>query len=154
MNVEKTKEWSDLFTSIYIDKKTPLFKDALPTLIKLKKCGYKLFLSSSVPHDDLVRTLKLYKIKNLFEYELGTKENGKFKKGLPHFEYISSKLNIPISEIAFVGDAKYDILSAKKAGAFSIGLADSRNLNSLNEIAQAKPILIIKNLSELLKYFK
>jgi phosphoglycolate phosphatase-like HAD superfamily hydrolase len=154
MNVKKTKKWSHLFTSMYLKKKMPLFRNALVTLKELKKRGYKLFLSSSVPHNDLIKTLKLYQLENLFEYTLGTKENGKFKKGLPHLKYISSKLNIPMSKIAFVGDAKYDILLAKKAKTFSIGIIDPRNLNSSKEIKQAKPKIIIENFLELLKYFK
>jgi phosphoglycolate phosphatase-like HAD superfamily hydrolase len=113
LNFKKRKEWSDLFTATYLDKKMPLFNDSLATLGELRKRGYVLFLSSSVPHPDLVETLKLYPAKKYFKYILGTKRRRTFKKGLPHLKFISEKSKCPIAEMAFVGDGAPDVISAK-----------------------------------------
>lgn len=153
LSTEETKKWSDLFTSLYIDKKPPLFNDTIKVLDKLKVRGYKLFLSSSVPQEYLDRTLELYPLENYFEVVLGLGGDGKFRKGIPHFTHVSKTIRVPLDKIAFIGDARDDILGAKEAGCFSIGKLDSRIPNSKQEIQENSPNLIINNLEELLIYF-
>jgi len=150
---EKTQRWSDLFTSLYIDKKLPLFEDTIQVLDELKNRDYKLFLCSSVPQDDLERTLKMYPLENYFELTLGTRDNGKFKKGVPHLTYISKTISVPLDKIAFVGDGPDDVEGANEAGCFSIGKTNPKIPNSREEIQKNNPKLIIENLEELLTYF-
>lgn len=148
------KEWSDTFTSSYLAKTLPLFEDAAKTLEELKMRGYRLFLSSSVPQEDLDKTMEIYPgIKDYFEYVLGTGDEGKFRKGQPHLTYISEKLGIPVSEIAFVGDGADDVKGANEAGCFSIGKIDTRSPTAKDEIEKNDPKLTVKNLEELLDYF-
>ncbi len=149
---DEYEKWSELFTSLYIDKKLPLFDDTIKVLEKLEK-KYKLFLSSSVPHDHLNKTLKLYPITQYFELILGTKDNGKFKKGVPHLTYVSKKLGIPLEKISFIGDGYPDVVGANESGCFSIGKFDSRIPGSRERLEEKNPKIIIEKLEELLAYF-
>jgi phosphoglycolate phosphatase-like HAD superfamily hydrolase len=153
LSEKQIQEWSDLFTSLYIDKKLPLFSQTTTVLSKLKKRGYKLFLCSSVPQQDLNKTLKMYPLKNYFECVLGARDGGKFRKGVPHFTYVSEKINIPLSRIAFVGDGADDVKGANETGCISVGIANPKIPNSKEEIQQNKPTLIIQDIKELLLYF-
>lgn len=138
---------------MYIDKKLPLFDDTLKVLEELKKRGYKLVLCSSVPQDHLDKTMTLYPVKDYFEFILGTKDNGKFKKGVPHLTYVSKHLNIPLGKIAFVGDGYPDVIGANEAGCFSIGKSDSRIQGSEERLKENNPKLLINKLEDLLSYF-
>ena len=150
---EETQRWSDLFTSLYIDKKPPLFDNTIRILDELKNRGYKLFLCSSVPQDDLDKTLKMYPLENYFELTLGTRDNGKFRKGIPHLVYVSKTIIVSLDRIAFVGDGPDDVKGANEAGCFSIGKANPKIPDSREEIQKNNPKLIIENLEELLTYF-
>lgn len=148
------EKWSDIFTASYLSKTLPLFEDATMALEELKRRGYRLFLSSSVPQADLDKTMEVYPgVKDYFEDVLGTKDEGKFRKGLPHLTYMSEKLQVPLSEIAFVGDAADDVRGANIAGCFSIGKIDSRSPTSREEIEESNPKLAIETLKDLLDYF-
>jgi len=151
---EKYEKWSELFTSLYIDKKLPLFDDTIRVLNELKKREYMLVLCSSVPQEHLDRTMEMYSVKKYFEFILGTRDAGKFRKGIPHLSFISEKTGIPIEQMAFVGDGAPDIEGANEAGAFSVGKADTRVPGSREMLEEKKPKLVIEKLEELLEYFK
>lgn len=154
LNVPQMKEWSDTFTASYLAKQLPLFEDTAKTLEELKRRDYRLFLSSSVPQGDLDKTMEHYPgVKDYFEDVLGTRDEGKFRKGQPHLTYISEKLQIPVSEIAFVGDAADDVKGANEAGCFSIGKTDTRSATAKEEIERSDPKLMINSLEEILDYF-
>jgi len=150
LSSEETQKWSDLFTSLYIDKKLPLFPDTVFTLINLRRQGLKLFLCSSVPQADLDRTLASYSVREYFEMTLGTQEEG-FRKGLPHLSYVSEKLGIPPGKIAFCGDGTDDVSGANDAGCFSIGKANPGVNGALDEIKRGNPDLIICELKQLIE---
>lgn len=153
LSAEKKQEWSDLFTSLYIGKKLPLFDNTTAVLDELKSRSYKLFLCSSVPQKDLDKTIKLYQLKDYFEVILGTRDNGEFKKGIPHLTYASKHIKTLLNRIAFVGDGADDIRGANEAGCFSIGVADPKISGSKEDISKNNPKLIIEKLDELLSYF-
>ena len=153
LSSEETQKWSDLFTSLYLDKKSLLFDDAIKVLDELKRRGYKLFLCSSVPQDDLNKTIKLYPLKDYFLEILGTRDNGKFRKGLPHFTYVSERIGVPLNKMAFVGDGSEDVKVANKAGCFSVGRVDPRLPSSKEEILKSNPKMVIEKLEELLLKF-
>jgi len=149
---EKLQKWSDYFTSLYSKKKLPLFESARGVLYSLKSRGYKLFLSSSVPQGDLEKSVKSYEIDHFFEIILGTKDQGKFRKGKPHFSYVSKQMKIPLNRMAFMGDGADDVRYAKESGCFSIGIADPRMPNSRQEIEKAEPDVLIERLDKALTY--
>ena len=132
-----------------------MFDDTIRTLEELQKRGYKLFLCSSVPHDDLIRTLKKYpSLNSHFNLILGSRIAEGFRKGIPHFTYVSEQINVHLKEMAFVGDGSEDIKRANEAGCFSIGKIDSKIPNSMEKIKENNPKLVIEHLEELLIYFK
>ena len=149
----KTQKWSDAFTSLYIKKKLPLFEHTIGVLYNLKSRDYRLFLSSSVPQDDLEKTVKSYKLEHFFEFILGTKDNGKFRKGKPHFCYVSKQMGVPLGRMAFVGDGIDDVKYANEAGCFSVGLADPRVPNSRADFEKSDAKVIIERLDEVITYF-
>ncbi len=150
---EEIKRWSDLFTSLNIDKKLPLFEDTIEVLRELKSRGYNLFLCSSVPQADLDKTLTQYPLGDYFEIVLGSRDGGKFRKGIPHLTYVSEKMGVSLDRIAFVGDGSDDVIGANEAGCLSIGKADRKIPYSKEEIQKSNPKIIVENLLELLTYF-
>ncbi len=148
------RQWGDLFTSLYIDADSPLFPDALTTLTALRQLGYRLFLGSSVPQDDLDRTLLHYPgVRELFEFVLGNRHHGTFRKGLPYLRFVSLGLEVPISAMAFAGDADEDVRTTNEAGAYSVGVVREAIPGAREQLEQAKPKLLVSSLAELLEHF-
>lgn len=112
--------WSDEFTELYLAKPMPLFPDVVPVFQALKKRGYTIVISSSVPQGDLEKTVAQYpEITGQISLILGTQDNGKFRKGKPHVGYICQKFRLSEAEraaIVFVGDTPQDMEYAKEAG--------------------------------------
>lgn len=145
--------WSNLFTSLYKDKKPSLFDDTIRTLEELKSRKYKLFLSSSVPQDELEEMLTSYTLEGYFNIVLGARKKTRFRKGVSHLTCVANYYEVPLRRLAFVGDGPTDVKMANKAGCFSVRKIDQRSPNSKTEIQKNNPKLVIKNLSELLTYF-
>lgn len=155
LSPNQTEAWSDLFTSLYIDSKPPLFPDTLQVLSTLKDRGYRIFLGSSVPEKHLQQTLLRYsELEDMFEYVLGSRREDNFRKGLPYLSFISEHLNIPISAMAFIGDATEDITTTHEAKALAIGTVEGALPHSEAELKKVRPDLLIKSLSELLEIFQ
>lgn len=144
------QKWSERFTALYSASSAPLFPDVLETLKQLKTRGHFQFLSSSVPQADLDVTIERYpELKGLFEVTLGTSEDRQFRKGKPHLEFVSNKLGLPLSEFAFVGDAAKDVIGAKAAGVYAIGMV--RDIpGAREELQAAEPDALVESLAELL----
>jgi phosphoglycolate phosphatase-like HAD superfamily hydrolase len=144
--------WSDLFTALYVSEDMPLFPDAIVALERLHST-YPLFLSSSVPQADLDWTLESYPIRDYFQIVLGSRDDGKFRKGLPHFSHVSERLSIPLDRMAYVGDGPADVRYAKEAGCYAIGKIDVRNPLSRAELEGCQPDMLMERLEELLDRF-
>lgn len=154
LNNDKLEKWSDLFTKLYENQRSPLFKGTLEVLEALHQKNYSLFLCSSVPQKYLDETLEKYpKLKKYFDFILGTQERGEFKKGIPHLNFVSKRYELPTSKIAFCGDGERDIVGANEAGSFSIAKVDSRIPSSRENLKKHNPDLIINKLEELLEVF-
>jgi phosphoglycolate phosphatase-like HAD superfamily hydrolase len=151
LSKEQLQEWSDSFTSFYINNGLRLFPGTIETLDLAKK-GHRLFLNSSVPQDDLTRTLTMYPLDGYFDIILGNK--GDFRKGLPHLSYVAKQFGFNLGQIAFVGDASDDVSGAMEAGCFTVGIADPRIEDAKEKMTERKPDILIKDIAELKHYLK
>lgn len=132
------------FLQIYIPVKAPLFPETLGTLQVLNNAGYKLFLSSGMPADDLMLVYSQYtELHGLFTHVLG--RSAEFRKGIEHFSLVSRQLGIPLSQMIFVGDAKEDIDAAIEAGVYPVLKSDE----SLQEMHTPFPLQIIASLGQI-----
>lgn len=132
LSEEDLQGWSDEFTSNYIDEDVPLFSETNKVLDELNKAGYTLYLSSSVPQDDLDETMERYDVEKYFVEVLGTQEGG-FRKGPAHIKHICDKYGVEPEQIAFVGDSPDDVEGANEAGSYSVGIADGRMPDKVHE---------------------
>lgn len=93
-------------------------KDLLKTLLKR---GIKMAVFSNKPDDFTLSATKYYFPEIDFCVVLGAKE-GNPKKPDPYgANFIIKKLNIPKENIAYLGDSKTDIMTAKNCGVLSVG---------------------------------
>ena len=99
--------------SIKNNDKIKLFPKVKSTLNKLKKV-YLLAVVTSKDYDRTIKLIKKYKLP--LKYISCPKKNLRGKPFPDQINYIMKKINFKNrSEVAYVGDTKYDYMSAKKA---------------------------------------
>lgn len=146
---DEVEEWSKAFTENYIDVVPPLFNDTVSTLRKLKKKGFDIYLSSSVPQKDLEATLEKYEglDQEMFEFILGTRDEApegyslekrslgenRFRKGPGHIRFVLNERGLSPENILFAGDGIEDVKGANNAGSTSVGIVDSRMPGKVEE---------------------
>jgi phosphoglycolate phosphatase-like HAD superfamily hydrolase len=102
-------------------EKCSLFPDTLRVLDRLTQHKRKVCISSSVPQSELDYFFQLVvpsEYKHTFDAVLGGAEQ--FKKGEPHFSFISSKSRIKKSQFLFIGDDCSDVEIGRESGVSSI----------------------------------
>ena len=122
------------------------FPEVKLTLTKLKKMGIKLGVASSKKTDLVHRGLQICDVDDLFDAVVGYEE-GINPKPAPD-SILLAKEKLGAKNIIYVGDTLNDIVAAKAAGAYSIGVLYIKNPEVMLE---AKPDNVIKRLSELVK---
>lgn len=93
---------------------TKLFPDVKKALEKLKKEGYKIFVSSGQQEKVIGNDLEKTDLIGYVDFFAGFKpEDPEYKKGEPHFRAAAKNFNVPfekfIKETVFVGDTQTDL---------------------------------------------
>lgn len=102
-------------------KKNSVFDEASRSALQsLKKKGLRLFVSSSAVQDEVMGLAVELGLDNLFDEILGSRDG--FRKGKEHIQYLSDAYQIPVHQMAMVGDERADIRLSQKVGVMAIGV--------------------------------
>lgn len=127
------KEYEVLFENDCMYQVKP-YKGIINMLDSLKQMGIKTAVLSNKPH---LRTLEVVEGifgKNVFDFVQGQVAERNRKPSPDGVTYICEQLEIPISEVMYVGDTSTDMITGKSAGAYTIGvLWGFRNRQELEE---------------------
>lgn len=142
---ELMREWDDMAISHY--KSTiELFPYVREYLAELKADGIKLAVATSLKSNFFEPCLKRHGLWEFFDAVCSVDDIGKGKENPDIFLYAAQRLGLPIEECAVFDDAYPAILSAKKAGAFTVGVYEKHSLKFRDKIASSAD-LFIENLN-------
>jgi putative hydrolase of the HAD superfamily len=120
------KKWDRYFKGIR------LFPLVYETLKLLKEEGYKLGLLSDYP---IQSKLEYLKIKDIWDCSTSSEVVNHLKPHPEPFRYIRRLLNVPFSDILYVGDRySYDIIGAKGVGMMAAHFTKKKVKNSIADI--------------------
>ena len=122
-----------------------LFPDITELISKLKN-NYKLGIVSSNSKQNIFKTLKKYKIENLFEFVYS--DSSIFGKHLV-LKRMCRKYNINPEDITYVGDEDRDIVAAKKIKIKNIAV--TWGFNSEERLNKVAPDFIVNTPLQILK---
>lgn len=117
------------------------------TLKKLKKKGFKLGIASSDVKRNLVEDVKKFGLQALFDTITSAQE---FVHPKPHPEQLrttAQKMGVKPEECVMVGDSKYDVIAAKRAGMKTVLVLGTLNEEQAKEL---EPDHAIKKMEEVL----
>ncbi len=124
---EQTDEAIRIYREHYIkyaDNETRVFDGVPSLLVDLKNTGYNLAIATSKYEEHAITALKHYNLAHLFDYITGTNLDATITE--KHEVIEESLRRFGISEnrqcALMIGDTKYDIEGAKKAGIDSFGI--------------------------------
>lgn len=123
--IEYSKEYIIELINLYRNHipKINFFDDVIPTIIKLKKSGYKTGIITDGYKETQLNKIEVLKCRELFNEIIVTDELGReFWK--PHekpYLMMANKLNLSLEDIAYVGDnISKDFITANKLGITTI----------------------------------
>lgn len=126
-----------------------LFPGMGELVVSLKEKGYKLGLVTSRMTWSTTLGLEKYKLKEYFDAIVTADDTDKHKPD-PEPVYIAlRKLNAKAEESIMIGDTKFDILSAKRAGVKSVLVDWSIVLSEADRVGENVPDHTIKSAEEL-----
>jgi putative hydrolase of the HAD superfamily len=126
-----------------------VYRDAKPSLAKLKKMGLKLGLITDGYKNDLEKILPKVSLEKFFDVCICGDTVGKRKPNPKVFKHALNKLNIRASEAIFVGDRlDTDYLGAKKTGMTPILI---RRDSNKQEVAGVRSITSLKEVFKVLE---
>lgn len=135
---------------IYLDlveSNLKLYDDVLPTLIKLKKEGYKIALASSADRIKIFANLKVAQIPiNIFDVILGGDDVVEKKPSPEIYIKAAKQVGVGTEESLVIEDSLNGVRAAILAGASCIGITTSFTLNLLYERGAN---IVVNNLSEI-----
>lgn len=143
--IEKiTQRRNELFQTQFIYKVRP-FESVIPLLESLT--NFKLIVASSNDKKTLNKILNVTKLKN---YITDIVSHEEVQYGKPHpqiHQKAAQKLGIDPKLCIGVGDTIYDIISAKKAGMFSVAVASGEQ--TVDYLKSANPDIVISDIGQI-----
>lgn len=146
---ELEKEYKRIFKESCTYKVVP-YEGIISLLEELKRYEIQLAVLSNKPHEQTVHVVESIFGEDCFDMVVG-QSNDIAKKPSPEgIYYISEHLNIPISEIVYVGDTDTDMKTGKSAGALTVGVL--WGFRDREELQKNHADIIIEYPDELLEY--
>ena len=144
---------NEIWTEIY-EKEADLFPNSGETLKKIKKAGIKIGIVTSgwEENDEIKKLLIKRDIYSLIDIIITRDDVAKVKPAPDPILECVDRLGLTPKECLYVGDATSDIVAGKAAGVMTIGVVTG--VSNYERLAQEKPALIIKEISELLDIFE
>jgi len=133
------------FSAEQFVRNVKLFPEAVPTLVELKRRGYRLALASSTSSYRLQDIISGLGIEGHFDAIVAGDEVRRSKPAPDLILEAADRLEVSITEMAYVGDTRYDAEAASQAGAIVILL-----LRNGPKCSGPAPDAVIRDLSGLL----
>lgn len=127
--------------------KTRPYEGIVDMLTQLNKRGYLMAVISNKKDEFTKELVKLHFPNIIFVDALGDHPDTPRKPDPALVQLISSKMMLPTSSIAMIGDSEVDIQTAKNTSMISIAVG--WGYRSIKELRRAKPDLIVLTPSEL-----
>lgn len=115
------KEYKKIFRK-YCTYKVIAYDGIFTLLEELKEQGLQLAVLSNKPHEQTVEVVEHIFGKDCFDMVVGQTGRIARKPSPEGIYYISEQLNIPVSEITYVGDTNTDMKTGKSAGVLTVGV--------------------------------
>ncbi|MFH0978659.1 MAG: HAD hydrolase-like protein [Candidatus Woesearchaeota archaeon] len=116
--------WQVSARNYFAAKKAEFFPEAISTVKKLREEGRIVYVSSSVPQNELDAVIHTHKIKEFFNERLGSGSRTG-NKGIGHTRFIRENYGLDSQPIVFVGDERPDMELAREAGILPIGITNT-----------------------------
>lgn len=143
------EEYRELFKE-YCTYQVKPYEGIIPLLEELKRNEIQIAVLSNKPHERTVDVVESLFGRDCFDMIVGQSETREKKPSPEGVYYISDKLNLPLSEIIYVGDTKTDMQTGKNAGLFTVGVL--WGYRDEKELREHQADVIIKYPEELLEY--
>lgn len=125
------------------------FEGVISTLNTLHEQGKILAVASSRGHESLDGLVDDFGITNLFTHIIGADDVVNAKPNPEPVNKILSSLSVSPKDTVVIGDAPYDILMGKNAGATALGVTYGNSKRE--ELQEAGADFLIDNFADLLK---
>lgn len=112
----------------------------------LRQKGYRIALASSKHEDACVRIIEHFHLESYFDGIFGATRDGKISSKKQVLENLFEKTGIDRRETVLIGDTRFDVLGAKEAGIFCIGV--TYGFGSREELEEAGALAICDNVRE------
>jgi len=145
------RDLKEAYYEIYKNQATINTKlyDGISELIKeLKANGISLNVLSNKPHSQTVEVIRHYFGEGVFDLVYGKKEDFSPKPDPASALDLTKALGITPTEVLYVGDTETDILTAKNAGFYSVGVL--WGFRKEDELVNADASKIVKHPLEIL----
>lgn len=128
--------------------KGKIYEDTIPTLIQLKKAGYRTAALTDLPTamPDACFKTSVQGILPYLDHYVSSQTCGRRKPDPEGIADIAGRFSVPVSEICFVGDEDKDKETARRAGCFFIKIRRSETgpggqENEISTLAELLSIL-------------
>lgn len=150
---EESEKCADVYRKIFkrnnVKGAVRPFEGVIPTLKALHRQGSTLAVASSRGHESLDDLLSDFGITDLFSLVVGADDVAKAKPDPEPVERIMAELGFSPRETMVIGDAPYDIMMGRNAGAKTCGVTYGNGARE--ELAQAGADVLIDRFADLLK---
>ena len=146
---ELEQEYKKIFKEYCTYKVTP-YEGIVSLLEELRRNEIQIAVLSNKPHEQTVKVVESIFGEDCFDMVVGQNSDIAKKPSPDGIYYISEHLNIPISEIIYVGDTDTDMKAGKRAGALTVGVL--WGFRNREELQKNEADIIIQYPDELLEY--
>lgn len=117
--------------------KFELFPDVAPAIVQLRRCGFKVCVSSGNKEELITELLgsRDLEIDLVMGYRPG------FMKGPDHFEFAKRYFETTVDRLVFVGDSRHDAQTAEQAGIRFIAKAGLHSRAELEDMLPGIPVI-------------
>ncbi len=141
-----TKYYDEAYEGNFMHLSKP-FDGIKEELQKLKNAGVIITVLSNKPHNVAKAVIEETFGPGFFAYVAGQRDNVPKKPHPAGFVYIAEKFGIPCRECMMVGDTDVDMITAKNAGAHSLGVL--WGFRPRAELEENGAEVIVKSVTEL-----
>jgi len=133
---------------------TTVLSDAIPTLQRLKKDGFKLAVATSKRNDPVRPLLERIGLYKYFDLVTGRREGMRNKPYPDMIRFLMKELDAEPRETVMVGDTPLDVITARNSGVDVIAVTSSivLGMTTMDKIRNANPDAIISSLVDLPNY--